>query len=942
MNAWRTFVAWVGAVVLNRPVQRCAQIVRAVGDNRPYLAALLLLVAPLEAAMRPVSLKCEHAAEPLGVDVPQPALFWQVADDRVGARQTAYQILVASTPELLAADRGDLWDSDRVASDATTFIAYAGSPLRDSQRVHWKVRVWDADGAASEWSAPATWTMGLPSPAWRGKWIMAPGERLENTLARTEFSVKPGLRRAIVHVSGLGHYELFFNGRKAGDDVLAPGWTDYRDTVLYDTRDVTALLREGRNAVGFSLGNGMLHVERITGKRFAKFTISTGPQRAILHLRLDYADGTTEIVGTDETWKTAAGPITFSSMYGGEDYDARREPRGWKEAGFDATTWTTAVPAPSDLGVLRGFTHAAEPVMPIETRAPVSVRDLAPGVQLVDFGQNVSFMPRIRVSGPAGSTVRLTGGEVVKEDGTINRDTLGGAHRGSAWWSYTKATDGEETWFPQFYYLGSRYLYVELLSAHERFARDGTRETIAGVASGPRARLEQVEMVIVHSAAKRVGHFAASDPRLGRIRDLIVWAQRSNMVSILTDCPHREKLGWLEQLHLNGHALRYEWDLARLMTKAMGDMADAQLPDGLVPNVAPEYVQFEGSFRNTAEWGASFIIVPWQQYLFTGDTRLMRARYEAMKRYFAFLEKEAGGGVLKSGLGDWYDVLLGAGKRANLTPGTITATAHYYLDAAVLAETARVLGQPDEAEEFRRKAGAIGQAFRREFRKMDTKELYGSGSDTSLALALALGLVASEDRATVFTALVKTIEERGYSTSGAIGYRYLLQALTAGGRPDVILKTALNENVPGYAFQLKQGATALPESWSALLGASHNHFFLGQILEWFHQHLVGLAPDPRVPGFKRMMVRPELVDGITWAESSHESLHGRHAVRWERDGANFTLKITVPANTSARVLMPGRDASCVQGAKAEGQISEGGVRTIFEVPAGSYEFRSTL
>lgn len=915
MNTWLTVIRWGGA-------------------------ALLLFAVPLSAAMRPVSLKCEFGTDPLGVDVPQPALFWQVEDIRPGARQTAWQVLVASGAGVLAEDRGDLWDSGRVEGDATTFIRYAGRALRDSQKVYWKVRVWDADGKPSDWSRPATWTMGLAASAWQGKWIMAPGERLENTLARTEFAVKPGLVRALAHVSGLGHYELFLNGRKVGDDVLSPGWTDYRDTVLYDTRDVTSLLREGRNAVGFSLGNGMLHVERITGKRFAKFTGSYGPQRALLHLRLEYADGSSEVVGTDESWKVAAGPITFSSIYGGEDFDARREPHGWKEPGFDASAWSAAVPAPADLGALRGFTHAPEPVVPIETRQPVAVRELAPGVQLVDFGQNVSFMPRLRVSGPAGSTVRLTAGEVVQEDGTINRDTMGGAHRGSAWWSYTKATDGEETWFPQFYYLGSRYLQVELLPANERFLRDGTRETIAGVAPGSRSKLEQVEMVIVHSAASRIGHFAASDPRLGRIRDLIVWAQRSNRVSILTDCPHREKLGWLEQIHLNGPALRYEWDMTRLMAKTMNDMADAQLADGLVPNIAPEYVEFKGSFRHTAEWGASFIVVPWQHYLFTGDTRLMETHYEAMKRYFAFLEAEAAGGVLKAGLGDWYDVILGGtGKRADLTPGPISATAHYYLDAAVLAATADVLGRGDEAEAFRRKAGAIAEAFRREFRKPGTKELYGSGSDTSLALALALDLVAPEDRDAVFAALVRAIEERRYPTSGAVGYRYLLQALTAGGRPDLILKTALNDEVPGYAFQLKQGATALAESWTALLGASHNHFFLGQILEWFHAHLAGLAPDPRVPGFKRMMVRPELVEGIDWAESTHRSLHGQHAVRWERDGAQFTLRISVPANTTARVLMPGHDAVCVDGAKP---VAHAGDRTVFDVSAGTYTFTSKL
>lgn len=885
------------------------------------LLAALAGAAAASAAMQAVRLKCELTVDPLGVDVTQPALSWQVDDVRPGARQTAWQVLVASRAELLAQDRGDLWDSGRVAGDQTTFVPYAGAALVSSQCVFWKIRAWDADGQLGDWSAPATWTMGLLQPSdWRGQWITTP-QRVENMLARTEFDVRPGLLRAVAHVSGLGQYELFFNGAKAGRDLLAPGWTDYRDAVLYDTRDVTALLRPGRNAVGFALGNGMLHVQRAPG-RFAKFVASFGAQRALLHLRLEYADGTVQIVGTDPSWRVTAGPITFSSIYGGEDFDARRVPAGWNLPGFAATGWSAAVPATEKLGPLYGLSHAAEPIVPIETRAPVAVRDLGPGVQLVDFGQNTSFMPRIRVSGPAGSVIKLTAGEIVNADGTINRGTMGGAHRGSAWWQYTKATAAEETWFPQFYYLGSRYLYVELQPA---------------APGGALPKLEAAEMVIIHSAAEPRGHFAASDPQLGRIRDLIVWAQRSNLVSIITDCPHREKLGWLEQMHLCGPSLRYEWDVARLLAKTSQDMADAQTADGLVPNIAPEYVEFKGSFRATAEWGASFILVPWQHYVFTGDTRLLRLRYAAMKRYFAYLEQQAVNGTQPAGLGDWYDVELGVGKRANLTPGPVTATAHYYLDAVTLAQIAQVLGQPADAASFHTKAAAIRTAARREFLKPGAKEIYGSGSDTSLAVALALGLVEPAERDAVLAALVRSIETRGYATSGAVGYRYLLQALTAGGRTDLILRQALNPDVPGYAYQLKQGLTALAESWTALPGASHDHFFLGHIIEWFYADLVGLAPDPEQPGFKRLLVRPHPQPTLTWAEASHDSLHGRHTVRWEQTADRFTLTVTVPANTTARVYVPGREAAAADGTKPTGAEGE---RTVFDVGAGRHVFTS--
>ena len=886
-------------------------------------AATVLRLAADYRVERPM---CELAVDPLGVDVERPRLSWRVASDERGQRQTAWRVLVASSPEALAADRGDLWDSGRVEGDRTTLVPYAGRAPASSQRVFWKVRSWDSEGRPSAWSGPASWTTGLLAPEdWRAKWIAASGsERLENMLLRREFSVRTGLRRALAHVSGLGHYELFLNGAKAGEDLLSPGWTDYKDTVLYDTRDVTALLCEGANAVGISLGNGMLHVTRPEG-RFAKFKGSFGRQRAILHLRLEYADGSVETVATDETWKTRAGPITFSSIYGGEDFDARRVPAGWDRPGFDDAGWTRAAVFDGESGVLRGQSHAAEPVAPIETMAVAATRELGPGAVLYDFGQNASFMPRITVSGPAGSAVKLTGGEVVNEDGTINRGTMGGAHRGSAWWQYTKATDGEESWFPQFYYLGSRYVYAELLPATE---------------GGPRPKVESVEMVVVHSTARPAGRFACSDPTLNRIRELVRWAQRSNMMSILTDCPHREKLGWLEQNHLNGPALRYEWALDRLAAKNARDMAEAQTSEGLIPNIAPEYTVFKGNYRAAAEWGASFILVPWQQYVFTGDDSLLREHYEAMKRYFAYLEGRAAGGLLAEGLGDWYDVVLGKQGRANLTPPELTAPAHFYQDAVVLAKIARALGRVEDAAAFTEKAEAIRGVFNRELFKPGAPELYGTGSQTSLALPLALGIVEPGDRGAVLAALLKDIETWGYSTTGAIGTRYLFRALTDAGRADLVYRLVTNPDMPGYAFQLKQGATSLAESWTAETGASWNHFFLGQVTEWFYADLAGLRPDEAYPGFKHTIIRPHPVAGVDWAEAEHETPHGRVAVRWERNGGVFRFEATVPANTTATIYVPvgeGRTARVDDG-RGVAALGREGDRAVYRVESGRYRF----
>jgi alpha-L-rhamnosidase len=923
-------------------------------NTRTLALAMALLAVPSAARapdagrLAPGRLRCEYAVDPLGIDVAKPRLFWQVEGVDRGERQTAWHILVASSSGALAADRGDLWDSGRVESDETTHIRYGGAALASSQTVHWKVRVWDRSGRPSSWSAPAAWTMGvLTAEEWRGIWIAAPAAT-ETLLLRRGFDVGAGLRRAVVHVSGLGQYELTLNGSKVGRDLLTPGWTNYNRTTLYDTYDVTPSVREGRNAAGLFLGNGMYHVVR--RNRFSKFTGSFGPLRAILHLRLEYGDGRTEFVGTDGTWRAHAGPITYSSIYGGEDHDARLEPPGWNTPGFDDTAWARAVPVIRLEEVLRGHSAAAEPIRPIETRHPVGVRTFPDGTSVYDFGQNASFMPRIRVTGPAGSTVRLTPAEVVSDEGTIFRGTMGSAARGSSWWQYTKATGAEEEWFPRFYYVGSRYLQAEF------FAPGGTppTETERRSAPPPAAdttrlpRLLSIDAVIVHSSADPAGTFACANPRLNRIRDLVRWAQRSNMVSVLTDCPHREKLGWIEEFHLNGPSIRYEFDMARLFAKAMRDMAEAQTDEGLVPNIAPEYTAFKGAFRGAAEWGAAFIQVPWQQYLFDADIDLLREHYDAMTRYVAYLDSRARDGILSDGLGDWYDFDLAKPGRANLTPPPFTATAYYYLDVATLSRIARVLGKAGDGEALGRKAAVIRDRFNREF--FDSARLsYGTGSQASLAIPVALGLVDADGagKQAALDALVRDVEGRGYATAGDVGFRSLLQALAGNARSDVVYRLIDQDEKPGYGYQIKKGATSLAESWDASLGASQNHFILGQIIEWFYQDLAGITADATGPGFKTILLRPQPVSGLAWAEASYDSLRGRISSRWERCGDQFTLIVAIPANTSATVRVPSRNGGAVTegGAAAASRpgvtfVGVDGDAAVYRIESGRYVFGS--
>jgi alpha-L-rhamnosidase len=878
----------------------------------------------------PVALRCEYAVDPLGVDIAQPRLYWIVESDQRGQRQTAYQILVASSAEQLAQDKGDLWDSGKVVSDETIHVPYAGKSLASSQQVFWKVRSWDADGNASAWSAPATWTMGvLTKSDWRGQWIVAPWST-ESLLLRREFEVKPGLRRAIAHICGLGQFEMTINGQKSGENILSPGWSKYDRTCLYETHDITPLVREGRSAVGLTLGDGMYHTER--RNRFTKFMGSFGPQRACGQIELEYEDGSREYVGTDESWRVAPGPVTYNDIYGGEDYDARRVQPGWDSPGFDDSGWTNAVLLVRPEGELRGLTISAQPLGAIERIEPAAVNPLSESRDVVDLGQNTSYMPRITVSGPAGSTVRLTHAEVVHPDGTINRDTCGG-NRGPAWWQYTKATDGPETWFPQFFYAGCRYLQVDKFPAQP---------------GGELPRLEELEGVVVHSTAEPIGQFECSDELLNRIRTLVRWAQRSNMVSILTDCPHREKLGWLEQCHLNGPSIRYEFDVNRIFIKAMNDMADSQTDDGLIPTTAPEFATFQGPPRIAVEWGSSFIIVPWQHYQYTGDASLLRMYYRNMQRYMQYLASRATDDIVEDGLGDWYDV--GPDKpysRAQLTPPSVTCTAIYYYDARLMSQIAELLGEPDDAEKFAGLADDIRQAWLREFHHPETGT-YATNSQSSNAMALALGLADPEDRERTLAALVKDVRDRGNAlTAGAVGFRYLLQALAQGGRSDVIYDMISQDDKPGYAYQLKKGATSLTESWDASPGASQNHFFLGQIIEWFYKDLVGIDSDPEGPGFKKIIIKPAPVGDVKWAKASYDSVRGPISVRWDRKDGHFQLQVTIPANTTATVYVP---------AAPDGEVTESGVaaadspgvrflrrdgdRAVYAIESGAYMFGS--
>jgi hypothetical protein len=895
-------------------------------------AAPLIAAIAAQAGLAPYDLRCDYAVNPLGVDSAAPRLSWKLAGAASGLRQTAYEITASKSSPATPSGKTE-WDSGKVESDETIQIPFHGAfDLNSWDQVVWKVRVWDEHGQASAWSPPATWTMGVLKPAdWQAQWIGAADTNIPSLRLRREFEVprQPNLRRALIAICGLGEYELTINGRKIGDDFLSPGWTKYDKTCLYDTRDITVELKAGQNAIGIELGNGMYNV--IGGGRFTKFKGSFGPQKVIAQIRLEFADGRTQFIVTDEHWRVAPGPITFSSIYGGEDCDARLNHAHWNQPGYDASAWAGASALRGPGGVLRGLSCAAPPLKFFETHKPISQHVLTNGDVVYDLGQNAAHVPRITVTGPAGSKVRLSPSELLDSEGALNQSSMGAGHRGTIYCEYTKATDGVETWSPKFFYVGCRYIQVHLTPA---------------VTNGARPRIQSLAGIVVQSASPAVGEFECSNDLFNRTRRLVRWAQRSNMVSLLTDCPHRERLGWLEEDHLNGPALRYEFDLAQLFTKTLNDIADSQLTNGLVPTTAPEYTIFRtasdpnhlrNAFGDSPEWSSSLLLVPWQQYEFAGDLNLFRLHYDTMKAYLDYLGSRAEHGIVNYGLGDWYDVGPKKPGVSQLTPIALTATAFYYEDTKIMSQAAGLLGQTADAQNYSALADKIRAAFNAEFYDA-TNQWYATDSQCANAMPLVMGLCEPANREAVTEAIVRDVRARGNAlTAGDVGYRYLLRALADGGHSEVIFDINDQTNQPGYGLQLAKGKTSLTEAWDG--GSSQNHFMLGQIQEWFYHDLAGIQSGGN--GFKQIIIAPQPAGDVSWVKAGFDSVRGKITCQWRRAAEKFTLKITIPANTTATVFVPSNPGTHVKNTRTGVQfLRYEKDRAVFAVGSGEYEFQS--
>jgi hypothetical protein len=715
------------------------------------------------------------------------------------------------------------------------------------------------------------------------------------------------LAAATLSISGLGQFEAQINGRNVTAAVLTPSWSDYRKRVYFDTFAVTRFLRPGPNVIAVQLGNGMYNVEP-TPDRYEKFHASFGPPKLIAQLTLRFADGSRQTIVSDAAWKTAPGPITFTSIYGGEDYDARLEPVAWDTPIYDDIAWSPATPVDGPGGALEPETIA--PVVPNDTYTPIRITHPKPDTAVYDLGQNFAGWPEIAVTGPRGASFRLIPGELLDANGLVTQRSAGASPRNPVFFTYTLRGGGTasspERWHPLFSYYGFRYVQVEYVHV----------ETTT-----PAPSILSLDARFLHDAVAVDGHFTSSDDLLNRIHTLINRAMLANMVSILTDCPTREKLGWLEETHLAAASLMYNYSLGALYAKQAADMRDAQLPNGLVPSIAPEFPVFSGGFRDSPEWGAAVILSPWAAYQFYGSLALLRDQYPAMQRYAAYLNSKAQDHILVYGLGDWYDIGPRAPGVSQLTSPGVTATAIYYQSLTSLARIATLLNHPGEAAAYTQEAAEVRTAFNARFYHSDTHQ-YDTGSQTANAMPLVLGLVPEPDRAAVLANLVADIHAHSdHVTAGDIGFHYVVRALTDGNESDVLYAMLSRTDPPSYGAQLAHGATTLTEAWDANPNSSQDHFMLGHAEEWFYRGLAGIDIDLSRPPGSQIEIRPAVPGDLRSVSATFHSALGPIASAWTRTGDTLRMDITLP--TRARITVPANftHSISVDGAPAPSTIT---------------------
>ena len=851
------------------------------------------------------SLQCENQQNPLGIDALHPRLGW-ILKSSAGERgqfQTAYQIQVASSIKLLNAGQPDLWDTGIIDSIQSNNISYQGKDLSSEKRYYWRVKIWDKHHKASAWSSASFWEMGLLKESdWKGNWIEESKpistksinlyEENPSPLFRRDFTVPRTIKKAVMYVSGLGYYEAFLNGKKVGDKLLEPGWTNYSKRVLYSTYDVTSYLTAGNNCIGMVLGNGWYNPlpMKMWGRRDIRESLTVGEPKFIMQLNIEYSDGTKEQIVSDNGWKVTSGPIVQNNIYLGEKYDARKEIPGWNKTGLNTGNWQSVKTSSEPIGKL--CSEQVPPIVAGDTILPISIKKLEDGKLIVDFGRNFSGIIRLEAKGAAGTLINLRYGELLYPNGALNvmtstagqikRKGVGGPGAPDTAYARDQFILGgkiKDVFQPKFTFHGFRYVEVS-----------GFPGTL---------RPQDIKGLVMFSNVPDAGDFSCSDSLINQIQKITLNTFKSNIFSVQSDCPHRERFGYGGDIVATSEAFIYNYDMSGFYEKTVIDFADEAQPDGGLTETAP-FVGIAsdglGGKSGPIEWGSAHPMLVDQLYQYYGNIDMVREQYPVVKNWVDFMERNAKGGIINRTIGDHESIdekLVGS-----------SATAFYYYNTLLLTKFAKLLHKQDDHKKYDALKETIKAAFIAKY--VDP----ASGNiDNHTAAAQAYGLFFNLIPDGAFDSVLKVLLENitkndDHITAGIFGTKFILDVLSSTGNGGKAYTMATQKTFPGWGYMLANGATTLWEHWPLEENIySHNHPMFGSISEWFYKYLAGIRPANDAVGYNKIIIHPQIND-LQWAKASYNSVLGKVSTCWKKSGKILTLDITIPVNATAKIFIP--------------------------------------
>ncbi len=874
----------------------------------------------------------ENLVNPISIDAVSPRFSWQLTEDnKQNVMQTAYEIKV-STGTPFSKSKKEVWDSGKLSSDQSQYVAYAGAPLASGERYYWQVKVWDNYGKSSPWSDAAWWQMGLLGVAdWSAQWIttgFTDNSALQpSPLFRKTFSINKKVRYAVAYITAHGLYEASINGQRVGDAYLTPGWTSYNKRLQYQAYDVTALLKNGGNAVGAVLGSGWYrgHVgydptPNMYGKDIA----------LLLQLQITYDDGSVEKIVSDDSWKSATASIRTSEIYYGETIDARKEQPGWSTANFDDKNWSgvTVQSFPKDILVAT----YNESVKKHEVFKPVKIFKTPTGAQIIDFGQNLVGWVKFKVRGKAGDTVKLLHAEVMDKAGEFYIDNLRSAKSEDM---YVLNGSGEETFEPHFTWQGFRFVKV--------------------VGYPGELKPEDFEAVALYSNMRPAGTFTCSNPMLNQLQHNIQWGQKGNFLDVPTDCPQRdERLGWTGDAQVFSRTASFNMNVHNFFTKWLKDVAADQYKSGAIPHVIPDVVKRAGSEPGgSTGWSDVSTIVPWNMYLAYGDKQILENQYSSMKAWVEYMHRESKSDLWNTGshFGDWlfYSVNDDNDGSSAITSKYLIAQCFYAYSTQLLINAAQVLGKKEDVDFYTNLLSKVKTAYINEY--VTPNGLISSDTQTAYVLALQFDMLPENLRQQAADRLALNVTRYGnHLTTGFLGTPYLCHVLSSYGHADVAFKLLLQDTYPSWLYPVKMGATTVWERWDGIRPDgtfetptmnSFNHYSYGAIGDWMYRVVTGIDTKAEGPGYKEITIKPTIGGNLQYASADYETGYGKISSHWALANGSLTLDVAIPANTTATIYVPVKDGGAVsQNTKPiSGSVAKGYMAV--NVGSGNYHFNST-